>query len=87
MVRDPAEAYGLVMTRFERDQFFEALCRLRDAYAVRSDADRRSTLLIGDAIVYAEAVMRALAVEDLAAAVAIDAGIAQEAIRSADPRS
>ena len=74
------------MSRFERDQFFEALCRLRDAYAVRSEADRRSTFLIVDAIVYAEAAMRALAVEDLAAAVAIDAAIAPEAMRSADAR-
>ena len=75
-----------VMRRYDRDQFFEALCRLRDAYAVRSDADRRSSFLIADAVVYAEAVMCAHAVEDLAAAIAIDALIAPEVLRAADPR-
>jgi hypothetical protein len=51
------------MTRFERMQFFEALCDLRAAYASRSDADRRPELSIEDAIAYAEAVMFAIDAE------------------------
>ena len=51
------------MTRYERMQFFEALCDLRAAYASRSDADRRPELSIEDAIAYAEAVMLAFDVE------------------------
>jgi hypothetical protein len=51
------------MTRYERMQFFEALCGLRETYATRSDADRRPELSIEDAIAYAEAVMFAIEVE------------------------
>jgi hypothetical protein len=51
------------MTRYERMQFFEALCDLRAAYASRSDADRRPELSIEDAIAYAEAVMFAIEAE------------------------
>ena len=51
------------MTRYERMQFFEALCELRVAYASRSDADRRPELSIEDVIAYAEAVMFAIDVE------------------------
>jgi hypothetical protein len=51
------------MTRYERMQFFEALCELRATYASRSDADRRPELSIEDAIAYAEAVMFAIEAE------------------------
>ena len=51
------------MTRYERMQFFEALCDLRAAYASRSDADRRPELSIEEAIAYAEAVMFTFDVE------------------------
>jgi hypothetical protein len=63
------------MSRYERGQFFEVLCGLRDAYTGRSDDDRRSSLLINDAVIYAEAVMRALDDEVSAADLALDAGI------------
>lgn len=66
------------MSRYERGQYFEALCGLRTAYAGRSDDDRRSSLLINDAIVYAEAVMRALDDEESAADLAADAAIPTE---------
>lgn len=66
------------MSRYERGQYFEALCGLRDAYAGRSDDDRRSSLLINDAIVYAEAVMRALDDSESAADLAADAAIPTE---------
>jgi hypothetical protein len=51
------------MTRYERMQFFEALCEMRATYASRSDADRRPELSIEDAIAYAEAVMFAIEAE------------------------
>jgi hypothetical protein len=51
------------MSRYERAQFFEALLELREAYAVRSDFDRRSVISIEDAIAYSEAVMAALDIE------------------------
>ena len=54
------------MTRYERDQYFEALWAVRDAYATRSDEDRASHLSISDAVLYAEAVMQALDADDLA---------------------
>ncbi len=66
------------MSRYERGQYFEALCGLRDAYAGRSDDDRRSSLLINDAIAYAEAVMRALDDSESAADLAADAAIPTE---------
>ena len=51
------------MSRYERAQFFETLCRLQAAYLDRSDDDLRSDLSIDDAMAYAEAVMAAFAVE------------------------
>jgi hypothetical protein len=48
------------MSRYERRQFFEALCMMREGYTNRSDDDRRSALSVGDAIIYADAVMTAL---------------------------
>jgi hypothetical protein len=66
------------MSRYERGQYFEALCGLRTAYAGRSDDDRRSSLLIDDAIIYAEAVMRAFDDNETAANLAADAGIPAE---------
>jgi hypothetical protein len=76
------------MSRFERGQYFEALCGLRDAYSARSDDDRRSSLMITDAILYAEAVMHALDHKDSAADIAADAGIATETetMAAGDPR-
>lgn len=52
------------MSRDERRQFFEALCTMREGYANRSDDDRRSALSVGDAIIYADAVMTALHADD-----------------------
>ncbi len=72
------------MSRYERGQYFEALCGLRDAYTARSEDDRRSSLLINDAIIYAEAVMRALDDKESAADIAADAGIAAETMPAAD---
>ena len=51
------------MTRYERMQFFEALCDLQATYATRSDADRRSEISVEDVIAYAEAVMFAIEAE------------------------
>ncbi len=59
------------MSRYERSQHFEALVRLRIAYAGGTDFDRRSVLSIDDAITYGEAVMAALSAEE--ALVALDA--------------
>jgi hypothetical protein len=75
------------MSRYERDQFFAALCTLRDAYACLSDDDRRSSLMIEDAVTCAEAVMQALHAADTAADVAADAAFAAETIRSGDVRN
>ena len=72
------------MSRYERGRYFEAICALRDGYASRSDEDRRSILLVGDAILYAEAVMRALDDGDDALDIAADAGIWTEAGSTAD---
>jgi hypothetical protein len=52
------------MDRYERGQFFEALLGLRNAYANRSDDDRRAVLSSTDVIIYADAVMTALEAED-----------------------
>jgi hypothetical protein len=73
------------MSRYERGQFFEALCGLRDAYEGRSDDDRRSSLLINDAVVYAEAVMLALDEKETAADLVEDASMPTEPIESSDP--
>jgi hypothetical protein len=74
------------MSRYDRGQYFEALCGLRDAYSLRSDDDRRSALLIDDAVTYAEAVMNALNAEDTMADLAADAGITTLTIHAPDPR-
>ena len=74
------------MSRYERGQYFEALCGLRDAYTGRSEDDRRSALLIEDAVIYAEAVMNALAAEDTTAERAAAAGITTLVIPVSDPR-
>ncbi len=74
------------MSRYERGRYFEALCGLRDAYAERSDDDRRSSLLINDAITYAEAVMRALDDDETAAMLAEEAAIAAQSLPAGDPR-
>jgi hypothetical protein len=54
------------MSRYERNQYFEALSAMRDAYATRSDEDRGAHLSMSDALAYAEALMLALDAEDLA---------------------
>ena len=72
------------MSRYERGQFFEALCGLRDAYVERSDDDRRSSLLINDAVTYAEAVMVALDEKDRAADI-VDDAISTESLAASDP--
>ena len=74
------------MTRYERMQFFEALCGLRATYATRSDADRRPELSIEDAIAYAKAVMFAIEAE-VDEAGAFDELTAQpESTMMSDPR-
>jgi hypothetical protein len=75
------------MSRYERDQYFEALCTLRDAYARLSDDDRRSSLMIEDAVTYAETVMEALQAEETGADVEADAGPAPETTLSGDIRN
>jgi hypothetical protein len=67
------------MGRSERRDYFERLCILRDSYGAQPD-DRRGTLSIEDAVIYAEAVMIALdepewSEADDSVAVAADAGI------------
>jgi hypothetical protein len=74
------------MSRYERDQFFEALWAMRAGYATRPDDDRGSSLSIGDAILYAEAVMQALDAEESAADVEADAPFATESTASGDSR-
>jgi hypothetical protein len=78
MVPERGEAYGLArtgrvpdqprhkMSRYERNQYFESLWAMRDAYATRSPEDRGAHLSIADALAYAEALMLALDAEDLA---------------------
>jgi hypothetical protein len=72
------------MSRYERNQYFEALWAMRDAYATRSAEDRGGHLSISDALAYAEAVMLALKVEDLAGIA--DGPFVTETAPSADPR-
>jgi uncharacterized SAM-dependent methyltransferase len=48
------------MTRYERDQFFDALCELRERYALRADADRLGIHSIDDVVQWAEREMVAL---------------------------
>jgi hypothetical protein len=78
------------MSRYERSQHFEALVRLRIAYAAGTDFDRRSILSIEDAITYGEAVMAALSAEDAFVhleAEAADANATGEELHtSLDPR-
>jgi hypothetical protein len=57
----------ILMSRYERTQYFEALVALRLTYEARSDYDRVSVISIEDAIAYSEAVMAALEIEDDAA--------------------
>lgn len=48
------------MTRYERDQFFDALCGLRERYPLRDDADRLGIHSIEEVIRWAEHEMVAL---------------------------
>jgi hypothetical protein len=96
MAREPGQAYGLArtdryagpaeakMSRYERNEYFESLWAMRDAYATRSDEDRSGYLSIADALAYAEAVMLALDAEDLAGFA--DDPFVTETSPSADPR-
>ena len=52
------------MSRYERSQFLETLCRLRARHLTDPADDRRVTLSIDDAILYAEAIMAALELEE-----------------------
>jgi len=72
------------MSRYERNQFFESLWAMRNAYATRSGEDRGAHLSIADALAYAEAVMLALDAEDLAGIA--DDPLVTETTPSADPR-
>jgi hypothetical protein len=51
------------MSRYERSQYLETLCSLRASYLSAPADDRRGSLSIEDAIIYAEAVMDALEAE------------------------
>ena len=57
------------MSRYERRQYFEALCQLKDGYANRSEEDCRSALSVDDAMIYAEAVLAALELDVALAAI------------------
>jgi hypothetical protein len=72
------------MSRYDRNEYFESLWAMRDAYATRSDEDRGAHLSIADALAYAEAVMLALDAEDLAGFA--DDPLVTETTPSADPR-
>jgi uncharacterized SAM-dependent methyltransferase len=48
------------MTRHERDQFFDALCELRERYGLRADADRLGIHSIEEVVRWAEHQMVAL---------------------------
>ena len=74
------------MSRYERDQYFEALYALRRSYASLGDDDRRSSLLVDDAVLYGEAVMQALTAEDAAADYEAPADAPTETMPSGDPR-
>jgi hypothetical protein len=73
------------MSRYERTQFFETLCAMRDGYAARGDEDRRSALSIVDAVIYADAVITAIAAEEVLAAEDHGAAI-EEPAPTGDPR-
>jgi hypothetical protein len=60
MPSTPADRAGhevSIMSRYERTQYFEALCRLRATHEAATDDDRRSILSVEDAIAHAEAVL------------------------------
>ena len=51
------------MSRYERSRYFEDLCVLRFRYGALGDDDRLSVISIDDAMIYAEAVLAALAAD------------------------
>ena len=71
------------MSRYERRQYFDRLCELRDGYGRDSD-DTRGVLSIEDAIAYASAVMIALEESDTAVETLADEALA--AAELLDPR-
>jgi hypothetical protein len=74
----------ILMSRYERTQYFEALVALRLTYEARSDFDRVSVISIEDAIAYSEAVMAALEIEDEAAV--LDEVTTERSAAIGDPR-
>ena len=74
------------MDRYERGQFFETLLGLRNAYANRTDDDRRPVLSSSDAIIYADAVMTALEAEDVVADAATPEPTPEESTTLGDAR-
>jgi hypothetical protein len=83
---DPRRTRGLDMSRYERTQYFEALCRLRATSAEGLDVDRRPVISIDDAIAYAEAVMAASEAEAEEAQVHEELAAQQESPALSDPR-
>lgn len=67
------------MSRYERRQYFDRLCELRDGYG-RSPEDTRAILSIDDAIAYATAVMVALEESDAAVET-----VGEDALAAAEP--
>ena len=74
------------MSRYERNQFFDEIYRLREGYASASAVDRRVVLSIDDAILYAEAVMGALEIEREESVAASVTAAAEGATIVGDPR-
>ena len=74
------------MTRYERMQFFEALCDLQASYATRSDADRRPEISVEGVIAYAEAVMFAIEAEAAEVRVFDELPVQPESTPMGDPR-
>ena len=74
------------MTRYERMQFFEALCDLQATYATRSDADRRAEISVEDVIAYSEAVMFAIEAEAEGGQVFDEVPTQPESTPMGDPR-
>jgi hypothetical protein len=55
------------MTRYERDQFFESLCRLREGYSHRDEDDRVGTMSIEEVVGWAGRELMALATAEATA--------------------
>jgi hypothetical protein len=76
------------MSRYERTQYFETICRLRSAYDAATAIDRRPSISIEDAIAYAEAVMAAVSAAEAEEALELDsAAMQQQSTARGDPRA